>query len=419
MLKELFHRDRLSRSGTCLGVALTLLLTTFAAQADYLLRARLPGVSPPSEIGARALLTLGGTGSDILYDIAPDGSGGFVVAGYEASRSGNPQALVARFDENLNLVAQRSLGGAGHDYFQAVTPDGKGGFVAAGYEASSSGNPQALIAHFDKNLNLIVQRSLGGDGSDRFYAVAPDRSGGFVAVGYEASRVGDNQGLIAHFDASLNLVVQRSLGGANSDVLMAVAPDGSGGFITAGYEGSSAGHLQALVVRFNESLNLIGQKSLGSSDHDYFRAITPDGSGGFIAAGFEDSSAGERNALAVRFDQNLNPVVQRSLGGAGIDNFQGIVPDGSGDFMAAGYEGSSAESYQGVIATFPASLVTSGPLANHPNLVFSDPNLENYDPSFAQPVNPGLSLSNSGLPLTDPGFTADDPGLEVLRSDYP
>jgi hypothetical protein len=151
---------------------------------------------------------------------------------------------------------KKNFGGSGEDLYRSVTaaPDG---LVAVGESQSSSfgggdwegvegkGGEDAIIVKYDHSGNGVWKKHLGGGDDDYFESVtaAPD---GFVAVGFS-------------FPYSF----------------------GSGDW--AGIAGK--GWLDAIIVKYDHSGNLVWKKNFGGSDDDYYYSVTaaPDG---FVAVGY-------------------------------------------------------------------------------------------------------------------------------------
>jgi hypothetical protein len=121
-----------------------------------------------------------------------------VSEGVVAVGESDDEAIIAKYDQNGNLLWQKSFGGADHDSFSSVTevPDG---FIAVGYSSSGSfGNGDLLgingkggvcdgmVAKFSTTGNLIWAKNFGGAGTEYLNSVT-GVPGGFIFTGRTSS----------------------------------------------------------------------------------------------------------------------------------------------------------------------------------------------------------------------------------------
>jgi len=239
--------------------------------------------------------TLGGSGDDRFYSssVSVEGNSTYVYAvGYEASSGGADNALIAKWDSQGNLIWQKKLGGSGNDYFSSSSVSVEGGSTyvyAVGYELSSgSGYYEALIAKWDSQGNLIWQKKLGGSSNDSFYSssVSVEGDSTYVyAVGYERTSSGSNyyDALIAKWDSQGNLIWQKKLGGSSNNHFLSSSvsvEDGSTYVYAVGYELYSGNNNEALIAKWDSQGNLKWQKKLGGFGQDYFYSSSVSVEGG-------------------------------------------------------------------------------------------------------------------------------------------
>jgi uncharacterized delta-60 repeat protein len=285
---------------------------------------------------------LGGSNGDYFFGVATDTSGNIYGVGYENSSTNgtNDEAIISKWDASGNLTWQRKIGGSYNDYFYGVACDASGAIYAVGYESSSAAdNPSAFITKWDSSGNLTWQRRIGGSSTDLFQGVACDASGNIYAVGNEySSNPGYSNAFITKWDASGNLIWQRKIGGSNHDYFCDVTIDASGNIYAVGDEYSSTGtNNEAFITKWDASGNLTWQRKLGGSNGDYFYGVTSDSSGNIYAVGYENSSNGVFEALITKWDASGNLTWQRKLGGQYDDYFYGVTSDSSGNIYAVGY----------------------------------------------------------------------------------
>ena len=87
----------------------------------------------------------------------------------------------------------------------------------------------------------------------------------------------------------------------------------------------------------------------GSTARDYANALAPDGAGGMMIAGYTDGSlagtnAGDFDAWLARYDGAGNRVWIRQFGTSAFDSATALAPDGVGGVFVAGHTDGSASS---------------------------------------------------------------------------
>jgi hypothetical protein len=125
-----------------------------------------------------------------------------------------------------------------------------------------------------------------------------------VVAGFALSSNGDVTGNHGSIDmwvvklaANGTILWQKTLGGSGEDGAYAITASGDGGFVVAGYTNSTDGNVTGAqgvrdmwVVKLAANGAILWQKTLGGSDADGAYAITASGDGGFVVAGYTFSN---------------------------------------------------------------------------------------------------------------------------------
>jgi len=207
----------------------------------------------------------GGTGADRGFGVSSDGQGcsylcgtfeGTVFMGGIAQGSvGLSEILVAKLDYDGKWLWASRAGSTGFDGAQAIATDAAGNsYVAGGFTGTASfgphrltskGGTDAFVAKLDSNGNWLWARSGGGPASDQSWAVSIDRSGNCQVAGsfqgtadFNGAKLYSNGGadvFVLRLNANGDWQGQRGYGGTGDEYANAIAPDGSGNVIGAGY----------------------------------------------------------------------------------------------------------------------------------------------------------------------------------------
>lgn len=207
--------------------------------------------------------------------------------------------------------------------------------------------------------SIVWQHAYGGTSDDDAAAITPTDDGGYVIVGATKSDDGDVTGRhggwdywVVRIDSKGSLQWQKTFGGTGDDKASAVAQTHDGGFVVAGYSGSSDGDIEQFhhgddywVVKLDRNGTLLWEQTYGGSDDDFATAILPTADGGFVVGGFTNSNDGQvkghhgiNNAdyWVVKIDSIGTLMWARCYGGTASDKLNSIAPAADGGFVLAG-----------------------------------------------------------------------------------
>jgi len=263
----------------------------------------------------------GGSGYDEAHAIQQTADGGYIVAGRSSSDDGDitfphgsSDYWVVKADNTGTLQWQKSLGGSNSNIARAIRQTSDGGYIVAGETNSNDGNVTGnhgnydyWVVKLDNTGTLQWQKSLGGSGADAAYAIQQTTDGGYVIAGYTESNNGNVSGnhgsrdfWIARLDNAGTLQWQKSLGGSNIDEAYAIQQTSEGGYIVAGYTQSTDGDITGYhgtgdcwVVKLDNTGTMEWQKSLGGSSTETGQTIQQTTDGGYIVAGYTTSNNGD------------------------------------------------------------------------------------------------------------------------------
>jgi uncharacterized delta-60 repeat protein len=325
--------------------------------------------------GGTARTPIGSSFSD-GYAVAVQSDGKIVVAG-AASNGRDNDFAVARYNADGTLDTSGFGGGTGivttgvgpgNDQIHAVTIDGNGKIVAAGYASNGADLDFALVRYnsdggLDANFGGGTGKVLTPVGSSRDIAnaVAVDGNGMIVAAGL-ADTINSTAFAVARYNAAGTLdttfgggsgIVTTSIGGS-FDVIggIAIQPDNK---IAAGgvaFRGGSVGYDFALA-RYNTDGTL--DAGFGPADNgwsvtdfnkteDQIRAIALQPDGKIVAVGFTDGGASGHDFALARYDANGS--LDASFGNGGLastpfgnlsDQAYGVVLQPDDKIVVAGY----------------------------------------------------------------------------------
>ena len=250
----------------------------------------------------------------------------------------------------------------------ALAVDGSGNVFVAGWETVSGGWLDWRIRKYDASLTTLLASTDyngPGDGEDEAFALALDGSGNVLVAGYEDGSTGGHNWRIRKYNASLSvLLATTSYDGpaGNNDQAWALAADGSGNVFVAGDEVSPAGGMNWRIRKYNASLTTL----LATTDYngpanvaDGATALALDGTGNVLVAGVETGVVGIANWRVRKYNASLTALLGTTdyNGPASMFDYPTTVAvDGTGNVLVAGCETASGPQFKWRIRRYNASL---------------------------------------------------------------
>jgi RHS repeat-associated protein len=322
---------------------------------------------------------------------------------YNLTSLGSLDGFVAKYDRAGGLLWARRVGGSGGDVVYDLALDSAGNVYVTGtfsgtvnfdpdcgtLELTSAGGSDVFIWKLDGDGHLVWARRVGGAGDDAPYGgleIAPD--GNIVVAGwftgtadfdpgpgtYSLTSAGGLDGFVCTLNSAGDLVWARRLGNSSDDQINGLAVDRLGNIYTAGGYNQVAnagpvdfdpgpgtyslgGYFQAFVWKLDGAGNFVWARSLGSGGIDSGIGIAVDGTQNVYVTGyfsdtvdfdpgpgvFSLTSAGARDGFLWKLNADASFAWARRLGGGGdVDGGIGLGCDGAGNVYAAfAFEGTA------------------------------------------------------------------------------
>ena len=206
----------------------------------------------------------GGSGDDFGIGVATDNFGNIVVTGaFDGTASfatvtltseGLQDIFIAKYDAQGNLLWAKRAGGTGDDLGWGVATDGSDNIVVCGSFSgtagfgdttlTSMGGDDVFIAKYDGDGGLLWLQQVGGPATDGGTDLAFDSFGNIVVTGaFESTASFDDTTLtsvdagdifIAKYDRESRLLWARSAGGDDYDAALDIATDHKDAIVITG-----------------------------------------------------------------------------------------------------------------------------------------------------------------------------------------
>jgi len=290
--------------------------------------------------------TFGGVLLDGARGIAPTGDGGGIICGYTRSfGAGSDDVYLVKAAADGVGQWPQVYGGPLRDGGHAVITTPDGGYAIAGYTASSgAGGNDMYLVKTDGSGNMQWSKTYGGSAGDEAHAVVLAGDGGYVIIGDTYSfGAGEVDVYMVKADSLGNKVWQKTFGGAQDERGNAVARTRDGGYIIAGRTSSlGAGLFDVYIVKTDAEGNMTWQSTLGGTSADEGSAIVQTDDGGYVVTGYTNSSgAGGFDVCLAKVDGGGQKVWERTFGGAGDEAGNALAMTDNGGYVIAGWTNSS------------------------------------------------------------------------------
>ncbi|RKT00875.1 T9SS type A sorting domain-containing protein [Chryseobacterium defluvii] len=151
------------------------------------------------------------------------------------------------------------------------------------------------------------QKSFGGSNNETAKSIVQTPDGGYITAGFSKSsdgnatiNQGDNDFWVVKMDALGTFQWQKSLGGSGDDQANSICTTSDGGYVVAGFSNSSNGDITLnkgssdyWIVKLNALGNIVWQKTYGGQAQDIATSVKQTTDGGYIVTGYSSSSNGD------------------------------------------------------------------------------------------------------------------------------
>jgi uncharacterized delta-60 repeat protein len=310
---------------------------------------------------------MGGTGSDFFNGCVAASDGGFVFSGYTNAANGdvvgtfkgNFDWWIVKLNSDGDTVWTRLMGGAFNDIPGKIAATADGGFIVTGYisTGNSSTSRDGWVVKLNSNGDIVWQQILGGSALDMMSDIAITADGSILLAGYSTSTTpGTNHGggdlWVVKLTADGAVLYSKLFGGTGDDRANAIKATTDGGCIVAGYTssnktgdvGSSKGGDDIWVIKLNASGDTTFTALLGGSGSDRANDVILTADGGYIVAGFSNSTDGDVknnngnvDAWLMKLSKNGQLLWSKSFGGSAYDIVDKLLLGNNNSIYVLGY----------------------------------------------------------------------------------
>jgi len=277
----------------------------------------------------------------IAISRAKDGNLLVLGEGKSFNNNGDQDLYVAKLSLEGKVMWEKSFGGDRDEYAGGIAGTNDGGVLIVGDTESFSkkGYRDIYIVRLDKNGNELSIKTIGGKLNDEANSLTRTADGNFMMVGSrEVKRSGNADFFLMKLNQDGQKIWARTLGQAENDVLMAVAPTPDGGIVATGKTRSyNSVQTDLAVMNFNKDGKLIWFKIYGFKYYDEGNAITMTKDGGYVVAGKTNSMGkGDYDAYILALSSKGELLWSKLYGESNKDIAHGITRTTDGKIVVVG-----------------------------------------------------------------------------------
>ncbi|UTW44578.1 hypothetical protein KFE80_09240 [bacterium SCSIO 12696] len=307
---------------------------------------------------------MGSSGINVLDIIKPVGDGTYLIAGETTSPiQKGYDGWIFKTDADFNVIWDTKVGGFGAERFNDVLFTDDGGFLAAGRTTTDEGGFRAWIVKLDSNGKVQWQKRYREDQYENtIREILPVKDGGWVFTGFTKNHPSDpdtRNAWIARIDTQGELLWDKAIGGAGSDVTYVMTQTNDGTYLAAGStQNQTGGTRDAYVIAFDASGKVLWERTFGKPEtNEVIRGITPYKKSGFVLSGnYQDPRTGQQDSMLIKVDKVKTKAKKAAapkadntflIGAEGRDGVRRNTPLDDGGFVLSGWTEAGASRKEG------------------------------------------------------------------------
>lgn len=256
-----------------------------------------------------------GSGNEI-FSLLTSADGHYIGAGYiTGAGNGKKDVWLVKFDDNGQIIWQKTYGTALDDRAYQVKAASDGGYILTGSREINDTNTDILLLKTDADGNEQWVKTFGGPGEDEGKSVAVTADGGYVMTGsYEVFTNNKNIFVIRTEADGDEVWTNNLIGSADPDAGNAIITTTGGWYAVVGQFGYSN---DIYFFTMNDEGTQLLESTYGETGvEDIGLALSQTVDGGYIITGYSDEGA-SGYAILLRTNANGEEMWFRTYGKPG------------------------------------------------------------------------------------------------------
>lgn len=236
------------------------------------------------------------------------------------------------------ITWKRTFGGSAGDRGAAVRYTENGGVLVCGSTGSFGNGGDLYVLSLDAFGVIDWSAVSGGLGVETGWGIVALPDGGSLAVGSTNSfGAGGYDGYVVRFDASGQVLWERTYGSETWDFLYSAQLSGDGFLLAGSTYATADGSSDLWLLRTDLNGDTLWTRTYGSSMDDEGRGVVSLPGNGCVVCGTLRNGGVEADAVLVKYDDAGSEEWSTELGEADEDVGYSVAVVASGGFVIAGY----------------------------------------------------------------------------------
>jgi uncharacterized delta-60 repeat protein len=234
-----------------------------------------------------------GRGVDHARSVEQTSDGGYIVAGDTFYGGYLPWVLKLNSTGAVTWQKAYESGVSTSSFASDVEETSDGGYVVAGYEyipRTWITRAYVLVLKLNPTGSVEWQKTYKCSRFDCAYSIQQTVDGGYVVAGYTSSfGAGQYDAWVLKLNSTGGVTWQKTYGGTSDDKTYSIQQTVDGGYVVAGYTNSSVeGPHDFWVLKLNSTGGVTWQKTYGRAGDNEAYSVRQTYDGGYIVAGTTD-----------------------------------------------------------------------------------------------------------------------------------
>jgi len=269
--------------------------------------------------------------------------GGYALAGFARQPvSGVGDFWLLKTDSYGNMEWNRTYEGDGNDEAFSALQTSDGGYLLAGRTWTPERGGDIWLVKTDSAGNEQWTKTFGGNVGENAYSLIHTPYGGYVIAGYTSSYgAGGGDFWLIKVDSYGNVEWNKTYGGWHSDIAYSIVNTDDGGYALAGdTESYGMGYTDGWLIKVDSTGNAQWNRTYGGRDWDMIRSLIQTPDGGFVFAGYTESSgSGQEDFWLVKTDSSGNELWRKTYGDWDMNFGHCVLETVGGEYLVAGSTG--------------------------------------------------------------------------------
>ncbi len=292
--------------------------------------------------------TYGGAGNDYGQAIVATNDGGAFISGNTTSfGAGSFDLWLLKIDSRGDTLWSKTYGGRGSDYGNSlvVTDDG-GAFIVGRTNSFGNGGSDLWLLRVDSNGDTLWTKTYGEAGDENSLSMSITSDGGTLIAG-NITPFAKNVSNIWLLRTTRNgdLLWSKSFGGSKQDYSKSSALYSDNGAIITGYtESFGNGGKDLWLLRIDSSGDTLWSKSYGGIEDEEGLSVAVTNDGGALISGYRESfDNGDKDLWLLRVNSSGDTLWTKTFGDTNIDYGESLALFDDGGALITGFSRSFGE----------------------------------------------------------------------------